>query len=355
MVISQHKPTLLIVDDTPANIDVLRALLQNDYKIKAATSGLKAIEIAQTSPYPDLILLDIMMPEMDGYETCRRLKETAYSADIPVIFITAKNQEEDETLGFSVGAVDYITKPIRPDITKVRIKTHLKLHNQAKLLEDLVIERTNEVTHTRQQLINRLSRAAEFKDNETGLHVYRMSQFARILAEAYQQDESYADLICQSAPMHDIGKIGIPDAVLLKPGKLTTEEWEVMKRHPEFGARIIGKHNSLLLQTAHEIALSHHEKWDGSGYPRQLEGDKIPKSARIVAIADVYDALTSERPYKKAWSTQEATNFIMSNAGTHFDPTLVKLLPDVLPKFEEIQIAYSDRPQADTPQGWENF
>jgi len=339
-----EKQTVLVVDDTPENIDVLSGVLRDDYRVKAALNGERALKIANAESKPDIILLDIMMPEIDGYEVCRQLKANPATQKIPVIFITAKNQEADEQKGFEIGAVDYITKPISPPIVKARVSTQLALYDQNRTLERKVQERTAQLHNTRLEIIRRLGRAAEFKDNETGLHVIRMSHYTRLIAEALSDDEQWIDLLFNAAPMHDIGKIGIPDNVLLKPGKLDDEEWNIMRRHPKIGADIIGDDDSPLLQMAKEIAFAHHEKWDGSGYPRRLKGEEIPITARIVAIADVFDALTTERPYKKAWAIEDAVKLIDDEAGKHFDPQLVKVFHTVLPEILDIRDRYAEKP-----------
>lgn len=337
-----NKQIVLVVDDTPENIDVMSGILRSDYKVKAALSGQKALKIAQSSPPPDIILLDVMMPEMDGYEVCRELKSNAQTKNIPVIFVTAKDTESDETFGLDLGAVDYITKPISPAIVQARIKTHLSLYDQNRYLEKTVKDRTKDLVQTQLQIIQRLGRAAEFKDNETGLHVIRMSHYSRLIAEALELPNDYSDLIFKAAPMHDVGKIGIPDSVLLKPGKLDDQEWELMRQHPQFGADIIGHHESELLKEARIIALAHHEKWDGSGYPNGLKGEDIPLSARIVAVADVFDALTTERPYKKAWTVEDAVALIDKESGCHFDPKVVVVFHEVLPDILDIKEEYAE-------------
>lgn len=334
--------TILVVDDAPENIDVLTGVLSDQYRVKAARNGEKALEIAQRLPKPSMILLDIMMPGMDGYEVCKKLKDDPKTSGIPIIFITAKNQTEDERFGLELGAVDYITKPISPAIVTARVKTHLALYDQNLALEDRVAQRTRELTETRLEIIRRLGRAAEFKDNETGLHVIRMSHYSRLIANELGHGEEWTDLIFNAAPMHDIGKIGIPDRILLKPGKLDGDEWEIMKKHAEFGGDIIGEHDSPLLKLSKEIALSHHEKWDGSGYPGGLKGEDIPLSGRVIAIADVFDALTTERPYKKAWSVEDALSLIKDNSGSHFDPGLVPVFLDVLDEVLMIKTKYGE-------------
>jgi putative two-component system response regulator len=337
-----EKLTILIVDDTSTNIDVLKDTLHDEYRLKVALNGKKAIEIADKNNDIAMILLDVMMPEMSGYEVCEILKSKASTRDIPIIFVTAKSSTEDERRGLSLGAVDFISKPIQPDIVKARVKTHVMLLNQQKHLEYLVEERTKKLKETQLEIIQCLGRAAEYKDNETGMHVLRMSEYSRIIAAEMSDDEEWVQLLHIAAPMHDVGKIGIPDDVLLKPGKLNAEEWEQMKQHPLIGAKILGTDESEVLSMAREVALSHHEKWDGSGYPAGLRGKDIPLSGRIVAVADVFDALTCERPYKKAWTIDEAKAFISDNAGGHFDPDVCAAFSAVIDKIYEIYQLYSE-------------
>lgn len=316
------KPTLLVVDDTPDNIQIIHGILSKQYNIRAATSAKKALKLASTQPLPELILLDVMMPEMDGFETCRRLKRDPVTSKIPVIFVTAKTDTIDEQTGFELGAVDYISKPISPAVLKVRTQTHLALSNQARQLEALVHKRTQELESTRHKIVQKLGLAAEYRDNETGLHITRMSHYGRILAQKVCDSQTWCDMYFTALPMHDIGKLGIPDSILTKPGKLTDDERRQMQQHAIFGAKILGDDDDPSLSLAKEIALHHHEHWDGTGYPYGLIGETIPLSARIAAIADVFDALTSDRPYKVAWSTEQAFDYIQENSGTQFDPQL---------------------------------
>jgi len=329
-----EKQVILVVDDVPANIDVLSEILRPIYQVKVVTNGVMALKIAMGPKPPDLILLDIMMPGMDGYEVCRQLKASPATCHIPVIFVSAMDEVKDETKGFELGAVDYITKPVSPPIVKARVKTQLALFDQNRILERKVRERTAEINDTRLQIIHCLGAASEYRDEETGAHIFRMSQYSRIIALAAGLDSSKADLLWQAAPMHDVGKIGIPDRILLKPGKLDADEWAIMKTHTTIGAKIIGNHPSDLLTLARQVALAHHEKWDGTGYPHGLAGEDIPLVGRIVMLADVFDALTSERPYKKAWSEAAAIEEINHTSGSHFDPKLVlafmKALPEIL-------------------------
>jgi len=338
----EDKERILVVDDTPDNIHLLVAVLQADYEIMAAINGERALKIARSTTKPDMILLDIMMPGMDGYEVCRQLKNDPATSEIPVIFITAKTEVADETHGFELGAVDYITKPISPSIVRARVRTHLALHDQRRAMAREVRDRTRELQETRLEIIRHLARAAEFRDKDTGAHIIRMSHYSRLLGQAYGGHEAWVDHLFNAAPMHDVGKIGIPDSILLKPGKLNPEEWEVMKRHTLYGGEIIGESTSPLLKMARDIALSHHERWDGSGYPLGQAGEAIPLEGRIVALADVFDALTSVRPYKPAWTVEDALREMRKGSGSHFDPHLLGLFEQILPACLEVRSQYAD-------------
>ncbi|MCP5159896.1 MAG: two-component system response regulator, partial [Gammaproteobacteria bacterium] len=339
-----ERQTLLIVDDTPDNITLLSGLLKNRYRIKVATHGERALKIAAMDPPPDLILLDIMMPGMDGYEVCQRLKADPYTASIPIIFLTAKVQVEDEEKGLKLGAVDYITKPISPPIVLARVETHLTLKNARQFLEDRnayleeeVRRRTREVVAIQDVTILAMASLAETRDNETGNHIRRTQHYVRALAKKLQNHPRFAlfltdetiELLFKSAPLHDIGKVGIPDRILLKPGAFTREEFAIMKTHATLGRdAIVAAEKHLhtpksFLQLAREIAYCHQEKWDGSGYPQGLAGDLIPVSARLMAVADVYDALISKRVYKEGLSHEQAVAIIREDRGTHFDPDMV--------------------------------
>lgn len=337
-----HKATILLVDDIAENIDVLREILKHEYKLKVATGGQKALEIVAKGNRPDLILLDVMMPNVDGYQVCEALKSNYETSQIPIIFVTAKGEVADEKKGFDLGAVDYITKPISPPRLLRRVRNHLNLYDQKRLLDDEVQAKTKTIEQTRTQVIQRLGVAAEYKDNETGLHIIRMSKYSELIAREKGLSDSEVNKILDAAPMHDIGKIGIPDRVLLKPGKLDAEEWDIMKQHPKIGVDILGDDKSELLTLAREIAISHHEKFDGSGYPNGLSGQDIPLSGRIVAIADVFDALTTERPYKKAWPLEKALNLLKEESGSHFDPELVECFMRRLPEILAIKEKYAE-------------
>ena len=360
---SAAKPTILVVDDTPDNIVLLCSLLGDLYKNKVATNGEKALKIAATTPQPDLILLDIMMPDMDGYEVCRRLKADPKTAQIPIIFLTAKTQEGDETMGFELGAVDYITKPITPAILMARVHTHLtlqyakkSLEKQNEILEIQVEKRTKQLAALQDAVIIAMASLAETRDNETGHHIRRTQNYVRELALVLQKNPKYSSVIDQdfittiykTAPLHDIGKVGVPDRILLKPGRLTVEEFDIMKEHTTYGRdAIIAAEKTLtdpegFLIVAKEIAYCHHEKWDGGGYPQGLVGEEIPLSARLMAIADVYDALITKRIYKNAIVHEEAIEIILKGKGTHFQPEIVDALMSIQDTFKGIATKFSE-------------
>lgn len=333
--------TILIVDDIPQNISLLNAALLDDYSIKAATGGAAAIDNCLSMPI-DLILLDVMMPGMDGFETCRRLKEHPQTTAIPIIFVTARGEVEDETTGFAIGAVDYINKPISAPIVRARVKTHLVLYNQHRTLEKLVQDRTAELNRTRLEILHRLGSAGEYRDNETGQHVGRVCHYSRIIAQAMGLSESEAELLYNAAALHDTGKIGIPDSILFKPGKLDEDEWKIMRTHCEIGHKIIGSSGNRLLAAAATIALTHHERWDGSGYPQGLKGKDIPLYGQIVSIVDMFDALTSQRPYKKPWSVADAVAEVELCRGGHFDPEIVDAFMAKTAELAAIQLHLAD-------------
>lgn len=358
MAVPLTKQKILIVDDTPVNINLLGESLQDNYDLLVATNGHDAIRLAQESPTPDLILLDIMMPGLDGYEVCKRLKKSVLTAKIPVIFVTAMGENENEAKGFEVGGVDYITKPISPIIVRARVQTHLALYDQNRELEKKAVERTREIVHTQEVTIYGMAVLAETRDNETGKHIMRTQHYVKALAEHLVEGGKYRDyldasrinLLYKSAPLHDIGKVGIADSILLKPGKLTDEEFTEMKKHTTYGRDAIvkseqalgGKSTTTFLTLAREIAYSHHEKWDGAGYPEGLCGDDIPLSGRLMAVADVYDALISKRVYKDAFSHEKAVSIISEGRGTHFDPDLVDAFVNIQEVFSEIALKYAD-------------
>ena len=301
---------ILCVDDAPANLDMLRQILTDSHHLVFARNGAGALA-AVTRHRPSLILLDVEMPDMDGYEVCRRLKRDRRTAAIPVIFITGRANEPDQAAGFDAGGVDYITKPLSAPVVRARVRTHLSLVHADTLQSSY------------RAAIYMLGEAAHFKDTDTGLHIWRMAAYCRALAEAVGWDEERCGLIELAAAMHDTGKIGVPDAILTKPGKLNAEEWAIMKTHSRIGHDILVKGDAPLFRLAAEIALSHHEWWDGSGYPMGLAGEEIPESARIVAVADVFDALSTKRPYKEVWPIDRVLATIAASAGSQLDPLMV--------------------------------
>lgn len=298
---------------------------------------------------PDLILLDINMPYLDGYQVMEQLHALNDPLLPPIVILTAQHSKEYLLRALRCGARDFISKPFDQNELLMRVRNlldahiaHRMIHNHKDVLEQMVQERTEELHHTRLQIVQRLGKAAEYRDEETGYHILRMSHICVILAQGLGWDDAQCDLILNASPMHDIGKIAIPDAILQKPGKLTPEEWEIMKSHAAVGGRLLENDDSDLMRMASEIAYSHHEKWDGSGYPDGLSGENIPLGARIAALADVFDALTSKRPYKKAWSVEAAVKLIRENRGQHFDPGLVDIFLRELPRIIAIKHQYAD-------------
>ncbi len=360
---SPDKPVVLVVDDTPSNLSYVGELLKDEYRVKVAASGARALEIVHDGRPPDLILLDVVMPAPDGYEVCRQLKRDPRSCDIPVIFATSRGDVEDESLGFALGAVDYIAKPISPPLLMARLRTHLalkaaadRLRDQNATLEDEVVRRTAEVRATQDVTILALACLAETRDNETGNHILRTQYYVRALAQKLADhprfrhllDERNIDLLFKSAPLHDIGKVGIPDRILLKPGRLDADEMEIMKTHTTLGHEALVYAEQRLgasvqfLRFAKEIALSHQEKWDGSGYPQALVGDAIPISARLMAVADVYDALISRRVYKPPFPHAQALDIIREGRGQHFDPDIVDAFLSIEDEILEIARQHAD-------------
>ncbi|MBK8917873.1 MAG: two-component system response regulator [Betaproteobacteria bacterium] len=358
-----RQATILIVDDTPENLTVLGELLQPTYRVRAANSGRRALQIAAGDPTPDLILLDVMMPEMDGYEVLAQLRAKPRTRDIPVVFVTAMDSTEAEERGLDGGAVDYITKPLRPAIVLARVRTQLELklardwlRDQNTYLEAEVSRRMSENQLIQEVSIHALARLAETRDPETGNHLRRTQEYVRCLARELRAGGRHAEALgdraietlARSAPLHDIGKVGIPDHILLKPGKLTPQEWEIMKTHAALGSEAIAQaerdaaESVEFLAVAKEIAHYHHEKWDGSGYPEGLRGEAIPLSARLMALADVFDALISRRVYKPPMPYQEAREIIVSGSGSHFDPAVATAFEAAFEQFCGIAERYQD-------------
>lgn len=349
---ASHGATVLIVDDEPANLAVLSAVLQPHYRVRAATSGPAALRVATSDPRPDLVLLDVMMPGMSGHEVLERLQGDPRTADVPVVFVTALGADEDEERGLRLGAVDFLTKPIRPAVVLARVRTHLalkdasdRLRSQNAWLEEEVDRRTRDIATVQDVSMLALVGLVETRDAGTGDHVARTRSYVEALGVRLARTARYAQAlapatlrrIVKAAPLHDIGKVGIPDSILLKPGALTPAEFEVMKTHARLGAEAIeralagcgvgpdgGAREPLaFLETARDIARWHHEKWNGEGYPDGLRGEATPVCARLMGVADVFDALTTRRPYKEAMTTERASAIIVEGRGTHFAPDLV--------------------------------
>lgn len=364
----EARQTVLVVDDTPENLSLISQLLRGDYKVKLAPSGLHALQIAEARPPPDLILLDIMMPDMDGYEVMRRLQANPATRGLPVIFLTGVTGSDEERIGLDLGAVDYITKPISPSIVKARVRNHLQLKTARDILEDKnkfldeeIRRRTRQIVVIQDVTIRAMASLAETRDNETGDHIRRTQYYVKALALALKDHPRFrtfctpsnVELLFKSAPLHDIGKVGIPDRILLKPGKLTEEEFEVMKTHTTIGrdaiehalANVDREDDATFLVMAKEIAYGHQEKWDGSGYPEGRTGEEIPISARLMAVADVYDALISRRVYKPAMSHEQAVQIIGEGRDRHFDPDIVDAFLDIQEEFRTIAARFgqSDR------------
>ena len=314
-----NRKPILCVDDETSNLGLMRQVLQHDHKLVFATNGEDALQAVERHA-PSLILLDIKMPGINGFEVARRLQADARTASIPIIFVTGLTDEVDEQAGFDAGGVDYITKPISPSIVRARVHTHLSLI------------RVTELEASHRAAIDMLGEAGHYNDTDTGVHIWRMAAYSRLLARAAGWSERRAALLEMAAPMHDTGKIGISDSILKKPGKLDAQEWATMQTHSRIGFDILSKSDAPLFRLAAEVALNHHERWDGNGYPNGLAGQEIPESSRIVAIADVFDALSMKRPYKEAWPVDRIMATIDESAGSHFERRLVETFKNILPQ-----------------------
>lgn len=339
---------VLLVDDAKSNVDVLVNALKGTYKLGVSLNGDDALRFAHQN-LPDLILLDIIMPGTDGFVVCHRLKANPSTRDIPIIFITAMDDLSHKTKGFGVGAVDYITKPFDITEVKARVKTHLTLKlagealkNQNAILEEMVLERTRELRKAQIEVINRLGKAAEYRDQDTGTHINRMSKYCRLMGKALGLSREEYDRLDLASTMHDVGKIGISDNILLKPGKLDNEEWKSMRSHTRIGEELLSGGTSQLLEVARIIAMTHHEKWDGTGYHQHLKGKDIPLAGRITCICDVFDALISRRPYKNPWPVDQALAEIKKGSGVFFDPELVEVFLSLEPEIRKIVEIHQD-------------
>jgi len=340
---------ILIVDDQPANVTLIEKMLDIEGYINViATTDPTQVESIYLEQNSDLVLLDLNMPVMDGYQVLAKIREVDPDYP-PIIVLTAQIDRESRIKALDLGARDFLAKPFDRVELMTRIRNMLEVRimakamkNQNKILDAMVKERTKELNHTRLEVIRRLGRAAEYRDDMTGFHIIRMSRYSQILALAAGMSEADAEMLLNASPMHDIGKIGIPDNVLLKPGKLDAEEWKIMQTHVDIGVEILSGADSDLMNMAAEVAQNHHEKWDGSGYPRSLAGEDIPFTGRVVAVADVFDALTTERPYKDAWSIDKSVEFLKEQSGKHFEPRLVELFLEILPDILKIREQYAE-------------
>jgi putative two-component system response regulator len=341
---------ILIVDDEATNLMLLDKMLRNQgYSNLTLLSDPREVLSAYHARRPALVLLDINMPHLDGYQVMAQLKALDDPLLPPIVILTAQDGRDFMLRALDAGARDFVAKPFDRHELMMRVRNlldaelaHRLLHDQKAVLEELVHQRTLQLHHTRLQIVQRLGRAAEYRDEETGNHILRMSHTCALLARAAGCSEADCDLILNASPMHDIGKIGIPDAILLKPGRFTPPEWEIMKTHAGIGAQLLEGDASDLMLMARDIALTHHEKWDGSGYPQGLAGDAIPLAGRIAALADVFDALTSARPYKTAWTVDAALDYIREQRGHHFDPQLVEAFLDLLPQVLSVRERFAE-------------
>jgi putative two-component system response regulator len=333
---------ILVVDDTTRNIQLVGSILnESGLEMAFSTSGEKAIALVKEHEY-DLILLDVMMPGIDGYETCRRMKKLPYGEHTPVIFLTAKTDQDSLIDGFDSGGIDYITKPFNKRELIARVETHLKLKDYENNLARKVSDLTHEIEATQREIVFTMGAIGETRSRETGNHVKRVAEYCYLFATKYGLANSEATLFREASPMHDIGKVGIPDSILNKPGKLDADEWEIMKTHAEIGYDMLKFSERPLLKAAATVALTHHEKFDGSGYPAGTVGEDIHIYGRILALCDVFDALGSDRCYKKAWPDDEIWSLIKDQSGKHFDPALVDIFFDNLDQFLTIRESLRD-------------
>ena len=343
---------ILVVDDEPANLKLLSLMLRTEgYQHIDLVQDPRQVLAAYAKARPDLLLLDINMPHLDGYGVMEQIKALGDPLAPPIVVLTAQSGDDFMLRALNGGAVDFLTKPFNRRELLARVHNILLAHlarsmlqGRNGMLEPLVQQRTQELRQSRLDIVRRLGRASEYRDNETGQHILRMSHASALLARSAGWDEAACEMILNASPMHDVGKIGIPDGILLKPGPLTPDEREIMQTHTLIGAELLAGGNDPLLDMARDIALAHHEKWDGTGYPRRLAGEDIPEAARIVAIADVFDALTSERPYKKPWSVPDALQYMASHAGKHFDARLLRVFTTLVPQVMEIRERFREPP-----------
>jgi len=337
------RPLILAVDDSHDLLALMARALAGDYDVKTAESGAAALQVAAEAPQPDLVLLDVEMPGMSGFEVCKALKENPATAAIPVLFLTGKGESKYEVEGFALGAEDYVTKPINAAVLRSRVRAHVALANRRAELESLVRQRTAKLENAHVELIRCLGRAMESHESAAaGKRAQRIGQYARLLAQAVGANAASCEMIEKAAPLHDIGKLAVPAEILRRRGKLSAPDWERVKRHPEYGAEIIGPQDDPLLALARAVALTHHEHWDGSGYPAGLKGKAIPMPGRIVAVADAFEAMTTTQFYREPLSVERAAQEIIRNAGTHYDPKVVEAFKKALPAMRKVHGAIAD-------------
>ena len=337
-----HRPLILVADDSEDIRNLFGIMLKKNYDVRFATNSDETLAGADTDPLPDLILLDIEMPELNGYEVCTRLKANPALAHIPVIFVTGRADPKDQARGLMAGAVDYIVKPISAPITMLRVKNHLALVDQRRALEEQVAARTNELHDTRLELIRRLARAMEFREGGLSNRVIRVSEYVALLSEALGLKSKVVEILSQAAPLYDIGKMGVPEHILTKSDTLVEKEWEEVRKHPEIGAGIIGEHKDPLLEQARIMALTHHERWDGTGYPKKLKGNDIPVPGRIMAVADAFEAMTSTQRHRSPIATVDAAKRISGEGGKQFDPAVVAAFLKKVREFDAVRHKYKD-------------
>jgi putative two-component system response regulator len=337
-----HRPVILVADDSEDIRNLFGIMLKKNYEVKFATNSDETLAGADTDPLPDLILLDVEMPELNGYEVCTRLKANPTLAHIPVIFVTARTDPKDQARGLMAGAVDYITKPISAPITMLRVKNHLALVDQRRALEEQVAARTEELHDTRLELIQRLARAMEFREGGLSNRVLRVGEYVALLSQALGLKGKVVEILSQAAPLYDIGKMGVAEYILTKTDKLNDKEWAEVRKHPEIGAGIIGEHKDPLLEQARIMALTHHERWDGAGYPKKLKGNAIPVPGRIMAVADAFEAMTATQRHRSPISSMDAAKRISAESGKQFDPSVVAAFMKVVKDFDAVRAKFKD-------------
>ncbi|MCL1829109.1 MAG: response regulator [Oscillospiraceae bacterium] len=361
-----NKPTILCVDDDSTNLKLMNEILKEEYTVYLAPSASRAIAFLRLGKLPNLILLDVEMPNMNGYEAIKAIKEVPEWKDIPILFLTGLEGRDKEQEAFALGAVDYILKPISAGIVKARVRLHTELETYRKHLESLVLLRTRQLNMTQDCILDMLANVTSYRDNETGVHIKCTTYYTELIADAlvlrgeddYKMTEEYADSVKKSAKLHDIGKVAVPDHILLKPGRLTDEEFDCIKMHTVYGARMLDNamedlgETSSFLEVAREIIIGHHEKWNGKGYPFGISEKEIPLSARVMAIVDVYDALISVRPYKTPFTHEDAVGVLKKDAGLHFDPYLIDFCGDLFEQFKIIGMKHLEEDLNNAPEKW---